>query len=492
MAQRKTTRKSTGRGGRKTPAKKKFTARGKGSRKGGRSRRKKSRTFRLWQNVADTCTGLGEHIANGVTALHNRIWHPNGENEAEQNPLSPKKRASGTATKKTKRKTGKEHHHMDDEDIKTENAAADTPGDPDGLDEEISWNQQLSSIIIGVLALLMLALIVFKGDNLWTVIHNFIFGMFGNMAILWNALLVYSGYMFAKQKGEMRILEITRGAAGIIIFIDVLTYILIQSNGYRNMSGELTYGYLAMAGQIYDDGAKLGGTGLLGGLIGEILLHLLGKAGGAIVCGLVLFGLAMLISHTTPVALIENIRRTIRHGWLVTTALFREEIPRTVMAVLKGEDLDEEHLSFDDEEGYDEDGDGNAYADDPAYPSKPDDIFVFTDEPDSGDDVPAAMADDSSDEQTADELKKSLAEMDVGDIINKVAQIKEQKKKKKKKTRAEEIEEQKEAFAQQVDAAQTEAQQDTDTQENQEETYQYPTVRLLIASKNTGEADSLE
>lgn len=368
---------------------------------------------------------------------------------------------------------------MDDEEIKSadtrefdDDVGSDSASQADAAADEVSWNQQLSSIIFGIVALLMFALIVFKGEHFWTVMHNFIFGILGNMSILWNALLVYSGYMFAKQKEPMRILEITRGAAGIILFIDVLTYILIQSNGYRNVDNELTYGFLELMGQIYNDGSHLGGTGLIGGMLGEALLQLLGKMGGAIVCGLALFGLAMLISHTTPVALIENIRRTIRHGWLVTTAMFREELPQRVRSLFT--DDDEAVIHFD-EEFTDE----AEPEETPEASSAPEDIFVFTEEPQEALPDPVATTEDTS---TADLLDRSI-----GDVINTIAAKREEKKKKKKKTRAEAIQEEQEAFSQEVSAA-----EQADAEGTQEEAYQYPGLRLLIAPKNTGEADSAE
>lgn len=479
--------------------KKQFVARGKNAKKrhpkrGGAKRRKKtkrsknSRARTSWGGLLTVLRSIWETIINALAGLRDRIWF-------EDEPEPPPKKRAG----KEKRKMAEEAE-IQTEPEKTADPApeASEPSEPseapappaaDSSDdsEDISWNQQVSSIIFGVLALFMFTLIVFKGDNLWTVMHNFIFGLFGNMAILWNALLVYSGYMFAKQKGALRILEITRAAAGIIIFIDVLNYILIQSNGYRNVYNELTYGTFDLLGQIYDDGSRLGGTGLIGGIIGEILLRLLGKMGGAIVCGLALFGLSMLISHTTPVALIEGIRDGVKHGWNVATAMFREEIPQRVKSMISGEE--EVHYALDapDGEEYQED---NAQTENPdiAYTAEANEMFVVTDEP--ADDI-TGYFDDPPQEEAAPEI--NLAEMSVGDLVKKVTS-----KKKKKKTKAEEIEEQREEFAKQVETANmantavsaNTAEPGETTEDAGEEEYKYPTVRLLIASKNTNESDS--
>lgn len=474
--------------------KKKFVARGKNAKKrpqkrSGAKRRKKtkhsknSRARKSSGSLLTALRNLWETIINTLAGLRNRIW-------SEDEPETPKKR-----TGKGKRKVAEEAE-IQTETEKTEETAeapaaessdspespAPPPADSPDDNEEISWNQQVSSIIFGVLALFMFTLIVFKGDNLWTVMHNFIFGLFGNMAILWNALLVYSGYMFAKQKGALRILEITRSAAGIIIFIDVLNYILIQSNGYRNVYNELTYGFFDLIGQIYNDGSRLGGTGLIGGIIGEILLRLLGKMGGAIVCGLALFGLSMLISHTTPVALIESIRDSVKNGWNVTTAMFREA-PQKIQSLIAG---DEEEVSYalspdgaESQENMEfmEEAEQTEHSE-IEYTTEADEMFVITDEP--ADDM-TNYFDEPPEEEAAPEI--NLADMSVGDLVKKVTS-----KKKKKKTKAEEIEEQKEEFAKQVESVAAEtAEVAADTAE---EEYKYPTVRLLIASKNTNESDS--
>ena len=473
--------------------KKQFVARGKNAKKrppkrGGSKRRKKtkrsknSRARKSWGGLLTVLRSIWETIINALAGLRDRIWF-------EDEPEPPPKKRAG----KEKRKMAEEAE-IQTEPEKTADPApeasepSEAPAPPaaDSSDdsEDISWNQQVSSIIFGVLALFMFTLIVFKGDNLWTVMHNFIFGLFGNMAILWNALLVYSGYMFAKQKGALRILEITRAAAGIIIFIDVLNYILIQSNGYRNVYNELTYGTFDLLGQIYNDGSQLGGTGLIGGIIGEILLRLLGKMGGAIICGLALFGLSMLISHTTPVALIEGIRDGVKNGWNVTTAMFREEIPQRVKSIISGEE--EVHYALDAPDGgeYQDNNDQNENPD-IEYTTEADEMFVVTDEP--ADDI-TSYFDEPPQEETQPDI--DLAEMSVGDLVKKVTS-----KKKKKKTKAEEIEEQKEEFAKQVESANvTNTTNSAETSEGadagEEEEYKYPTVRLLIASKNTNESDS--
>ncbi len=176
----------------------------------------------------------------------------------------------------------------------------------DTINEQVSWNQQISSIVFWLLSLILLALTFFPGESIWTVIHNFILGVLGFKAFLWAALLVYSGYLYARQTDRGRINEIIRSIAGLIVLSDVIGYILIQSNGYRDVYNELSFSVLPLFAQIYHDGSKVGGTGLLGGFVGEALLLLAGKFGAFLIASLLLIAVAMILSHTGPVALFDD------------------------------------------------------------------------------------------------------------------------------------------------------------------------------------------
>ncbi|MBQ1554772.1 MAG: hypothetical protein IIZ68_04875, partial [Clostridia bacterium] len=178
MAQAKTTRRK----GRSPSAKRKTgtASRGRTGRNFSKNRRKadsrRSRQSisggvrRFWGSVGEACSSAFRTVGDGVAALHDRLWC---RDEAEEAP-QPRKKSPGAR----RGQSGKERRTMAEE-AENEVKSADTAEAEDnggaGDAEEISWNQQLSSIIFGVLSLLMLALIVFPGEHFWTVLHNFIF-----------------------------------------------------------------------------------------------------------------------------------------------------------------------------------------------------------------------------------------------------------------------------------------------------------------------------
>lgn len=330
----------------------------------------------------------------------------------------------------------------------------ESEGGFDGPDigEQISWKKQLSSIVIWMFSVILLALTFFPGESLWTVIHGFILGILGFKAFLWAGLLVYLGYLMTKQRNEFTVMNIIRPTAGIIVLTDVLGYILVQSNGYRNVYNELTFSILQLIGQIFRDGSKIGGTGLLGGSIGEILIGIAGKNGAAIITSIMLTAMIMVLSHTGPIELFEQTKRKIRWFLQPEHALRK---PAAEDAVYGQKTVFQEEDFFDD--GIDVDVDGLIEAE--SAPGQAETVDV-----------------DIDNEQPADEGEKS----DLEDIVNKVSL-----KKKKKLTKAEEIQAQSEVISKQVESGEN----NSDAGEKE---YKFPVTRLLVSPKNSGTSEDLK
>ena len=109
------------------------------------------------------------------------------------------------------------HEHPSDPEEITDLAL---PGSPPELVEQISWKKQISSIVIWMFSVILLALTFFPGESVWTYVHNFILGILGFKAYLWAGLLVYFGYQLTKQRNEMDAMNIIRPTAGIIVLTD--------------------------------------------------------------------------------------------------------------------------------------------------------------------------------------------------------------------------------------------------------------------------------
>lgn len=163
-------------------------------------------------------------------------------------------------------------------------------------------SRQLSSIICFAIALFLLFVVFIKGENLWTHIHNFIFGLFGVTTYFYPFLLGFVAIMFAadKMSSSMKasIAEITSCVVLVGAVIDIFT-----SNPALSFSKHLSAAYAG--------GALLKNGGFIGGLIGKPMFMAFGKAGATITLILLIFVLLMILTRTTLWAFLSTLSRPV-------------------------------------------------------------------------------------------------------------------------------------------------------------------------------------
>ncbi len=156
-------------------------------------------------------------------------------------------------------------------------------------------NRQLYSIIWFALAIFLLCVVFIKGQNLWTLIHNFVFGLFGVTAYFYPFLLGFIAFMYAGDKmigsTKAKILE----ASGIVMLLSGVIDVFVSDH-------ELSFwSHLTTA---YTDGVALKNGGFLGGLIGEPINLAFGTTGASITLILLIFVLLMILTRTTLFSLL--------------------------------------------------------------------------------------------------------------------------------------------------------------------------------------------
>ena len=262
-----------------------------------------------------------------------------------------------------------------------------------------------------------------------------------------------------KQVDEEEILNTIRPVGGIILLVDVLSYILIQSNGYRNVYNELSYTFWPLLIQMLNDGGKIGGSGLLGGAIGELFIAFAGKAGAAIIVSILLTALIMVLTRTGPVDLFNKVKRFIK--MLLDPEFYKN--------LFEGEaEITSYKTVFDTDDSMDTD---DLFTDD---------IFIQ----ESPDEEINIESDDYSEKESVEPESQS-SEGNAGSLSEIVKAV-SLKKKKSKLTKAEQIKAESEEISRQVESG------DNSSDENDKKEYKYPTVRLLIAPKNSGTTDDLQ
>ncbi|MBQ5810865.1 MAG: DNA translocase FtsK, partial [Clostridia bacterium] len=189
----------------------------------------------------------------------------------------PPKKASATATELTNRK-------------KKPNYAA---------------KQQITAVVMFTLAVFLLLVVFVDGKNpdgsgnLWTALHNFMFGIFGICAFVWPVALGIVAVLCAMDKlyGSVAAKVVEGCAAVVLLGATVNVFIGIpQQMGF--------FGYLA---HCYTQGTVLAGGGLLGGIMSYPISALFGYTGACITICLLLVLFIMLATGTTLVAFLKNV-----------------------------------------------------------------------------------------------------------------------------------------------------------------------------------------
>ena len=165
-------------------------------------------------------------------------------------------------------------------------------------------NRQLYSVVWFAIAIFLLCVVFIKGQNIWTFIHNFIFGIFGVMAYFYPFLLGFIAVMFAIDKMESSIKAKIIEGTGIIILIGAVVDIFTGSNADLSF-----FSHLANA---YTNGITLKSGGFLGALIGKPIYLAFGKTGAAITLILLIFVLLMILTRTTLMSLFGLFSRPVK------------------------------------------------------------------------------------------------------------------------------------------------------------------------------------
>ena len=150
-------------------------------------------------------------------------------------------------------------------------------------EEQVKLSPQAKSIIFFGCALVLTALVLYKGENVWTAAHNFFKGIFGVFAIALPVFLMYIGVITAKEKKitGKNISKMVLGAIAIILLSNCVFLFGSNSNAPK-------VDYFTRLSQLYtsatNDFSNGSATGILGGLLGYPIAHLFGFTASKLLC----------------------------------------------------------------------------------------------------------------------------------------------------------------------------------------------------------------
>ncbi len=165
--------------------------------------------------------------------------------------------------------------------------------------------RQMAAILMFTIGVLLLAIAIIPGTNLWTWLHNAFYGLFGITALVIPAVLIYLAIMAALDKpiGEIhhKIWQ-----AGILVLLICALMEICSKTAFEGS------GFFSVLGTLFSKGSKLQGGGFFSSVIGWPLMAACGKTGAIIIISLFLFAFIMLLTGATLLGFFRGVAKPVK------------------------------------------------------------------------------------------------------------------------------------------------------------------------------------
>lgn len=170
---------------------------------------------------------------------------------------------------------------------------------------------RVRAIIYGAIAVIFALMIIIKGENVWTAVRSFFFGVFGFGIFLIPILMIYLCLITEKEKHVARFKAKIIISSLIILLVGALIYIAGGAE-FNNVN------FFACLGKLYIQSADTNvymtfGCGLMGGLLGYPLTLLCGEAAALCVCIVATVMLVFIIANISVKDITAAASRTVSH-----------------------------------------------------------------------------------------------------------------------------------------------------------------------------------
>lgn len=151
-------------------------------------------------------------------------------------------------------------------------------------------NNQLWSVVLFALGILVLLLTIIPGESAWYVIHKLLLGLFGIAAFLVPVILVYAAIMIALDKSTKAVAgKVLQGAILILLVSSIMQIVFVGIIDGMNFLDKII--------NLYKDGTNFKGGGLFSFIIAMPLLGLFKRTGATIIILLLTFVFVMLLAN---------------------------------------------------------------------------------------------------------------------------------------------------------------------------------------------------
>ncbi|MGN1432309.1 MAG: DNA translocase FtsK [Ruminococcus sp.] len=170
---------------------------------------------------------------------------------------------------------------------------------------------RVRAIIYGAIAVIFALMIIIKGENVWTAVRSFFFGVFGFGIFLIPILMIYLCLMTEKEKQVAHFKAKIIISSMIILLVGALIYI-VGGAEFNNVN------FFACLGKLYIQSADTSvymtfGCGLMGGILGYPLTLLCGEVAALCVCIVAIVMLVFIIANISVKDMAAAASRTVSH-----------------------------------------------------------------------------------------------------------------------------------------------------------------------------------
>lgn len=160
--------------------------------------------------------------------------------------------------------------------------------------------RQISAIILFTVGILLLAIIIIKGESIWKMLHNFLFSMFALPVIIIPIAMIFIAIMATLDKPIGDIKHKVWQSFALV----ALVCSLVEISSKTPYAGESFFDVIK---NLYIDGAVVSGGGVFSAIIGWPLYAACGKPGAIIIISLLMFAFFMLLTGATLIGFFKGL-----------------------------------------------------------------------------------------------------------------------------------------------------------------------------------------
>ena len=188
-------------------------------------------------------------------------------------------------------------------------------------------SRQKYAIIFMAAAVFLFCVSFIKGESVWMHLHNAMFGIFGFCAYILPAMLVYMAVVYAKDKPLGSVAANLTGVASFVALLSGAVHIFANEAVYLS-----SVGLNIQIGDAWNKAESLGNGGVIGAVIGGLISKLFGKTGAGITVVILLVVLAMFLTGTTLLNLLNLVKKPVKRVGELTNEKLEQNAARREQA----------------------------------------------------------------------------------------------------------------------------------------------------------------